>query len=199
LSGWLDRLLARFGRGGDDAVLWSVDLETTGLNPRLDRIVSVGMVPIRDGVIRYGERYHSLVRQDEVAPEASEGFRIHEILPASASESPTEGEVLAEVDRRLGEGALLAHHAPLDVAFLKEAYRRHARVWPRPRVVDTIDLLVAAHRRRHRFTPHPPAPRTGLADARGALGLPPHEHHNALADALATAELFLALRHALKN
>ena len=199
MSGWLDRLLARFGRGGGEAVLWSVDLETTGLDPRSDRIVSVGMVPIRDGVIRYGERYHSLVRQDGLAPEASEGIRIHEILPASASGSPTETQVLAEVDRRLREGALLAHHAPLDVAFLKEAYRRHARAWPRPKVVDTIDLLVAAHRRKHRFTPHPPALRTGLADTRATLGLPPHDHHDALADALAAAEVFLVLRAAPKN
>lgn len=196
MSGWLDRLLARFREGGDLTVLWSVDLETTGLNPKLDRIVSVGMVPIRDGVIRYGERFHSLVRQEAVAAETSEGLRIHEILPASSSGAPTEGEVLAEVDRRLGQGALLAHHAPLDVAFLKAAYRRHARPWPGPKVVDTIDLLLAAHRRRHRFTPHPPTPRTGLADAREALGLPAHDHHDALADALAAAELFLALRHA---
>lgn len=199
MSGWLERLFARFGGGGANAVLWSIDLETTGLNPGSDRIVSVGMVPIRDGVIRYGERFHSLVRQEEVAAEASEGLKIHEILPTSASGAPSEGEVLAEVDRRLGEGALLAHHAPLDVSFLKAAYRRHARPWPRPKVVDTIDLLLEAHRRRHRFTPHPPPPRTGLADAREALGLPAHDHHDALADALATAELFLALRHASKN
>ena len=180
-------------------MLWSIDLETTGLNAKSDRIVSVGMVPIRDGVIRYGERYHTLVRQEEIAPESSEGLRIHEILPASASGAPNEADVLNEVDRRLAEGALLAHHAPLDVAFLKEAYRRHGRPWPRPKVVDTIDLLLAAHRRRYRFTPHPPAPRTGLADAREALGLPPHDHHDALADALAAAELFLALRNTLKN
>ena len=199
MSGWLDRLLARLRGGGDLAVLWSVDLETTGLNPRADRIVSVGMVPIRDGVIRYGERYHSLVRQDGVAAEDSEGLRIHEILPGSAAAAPTEREVLAEVDRRLGEGALLAHHAPLDVAFLREAYRRHGRPWPRPKVVDTIDLLLEAHRRRHRFTPHPPPPRTGLADAREALGLPPHDHHDALADALAAAELFLALRLTIRT
>ncbi|HEX6850242.1 MAG TPA: 3'-5' exonuclease [Candidatus Polarisedimenticolaceae bacterium] len=199
MSGWLDRLLARLRGGGDLAVLWSVDLETTGLNPRADRIVSVGMVPIRDGVIRYGERYHSLVRQDGVATEESEGLRIHEILPGSAAAAPTEREVLAEVDRRLGEGALLAHHAPLDVAFLREAYRRHGRPWPRPKVVDTIDLLLEAHRRRHRFTPHPPPPRTGLADAREALGLPPHDHHDALADALAAAELFLALRLTIRT
>lgn len=186
------------GKGGDLAVLWAIDLESTGLDARTDRIVSVGMVPIRDGVIRYGERFHSLVRPEGPPPGASEGLRIHEILPAAAADAPAEAEVLAEIDRRLAQGALLAHHAPLDVAFLKAAYRRHGRRWPRPRIVDTIDLVVEAHRRRHRFTPHPPAPRTGLADARHAVGLPPHDHHDALADALAAAELFLALRKSMK-
>ena len=198
MSGWLERLLARAGRGGDLSVLWAIDLETTGLDARTDRIVSVGMVPIRHGVIRYGERFHSLVRPEGPSPGSSQGLRIHEILPATAADAPVEGEIVPEIDRRLAQGALLAHHAPLDVAFLKAAYRRQGRRWPRPRIVDTIDLLVAAHRRRHRFTPHPPAPRTGLADAREALGLPPHDQHDALADALAAAELFLVLRKTLK-
>jgi DNA polymerase III epsilon subunit-like protein len=35
--------------------------------------------------------------------------------------------------------------------------------------------------------------RTDLAMARADLGLPLHDHHDALADAVATAELFLVL------
>ena len=45
-----------------DATYWAVDLETTGLDPRRDRILSVGMVPVRDGVVRWGERLYTLVR-----------------------------------------------------------------------------------------------------------------------------------------
>jgi DNA polymerase-3 subunit epsilon len=67
------------------------------------------------------------------------------------------------------------------------------RVWPAPPVVDTIALLGRAERLRHRFDPAAPEPETSLSRARRAFGLPPHVAHDALADAVATAELFLAL------
>jgi DNA polymerase-3 subunit epsilon len=41
-------------------------------------------------------------------------------------------------------------------------------------------------------------PSVNLAAARGRLGLPDYHAHDALTDAIATAELFLALRSALE-
>jgi DNA polymerase-3 subunit epsilon len=103
------------------------------------------------------------------------------------------------VDRRLGEGVLLVHHKAIDVAFLKDAYRRSGMKWPSPNVVDTVDLLVRLARRAHLSRPELPAdpPALNLSAAREAHGLPPYQAHDALTDALATAELFLVLRHAL--
>jgi DNA polymerase III subunit epsilon len=49
-SDWLDRRLAR--PAWDSVVLWALDLETSGLRPGADQILSVGMVPIRAGTIR---------------------------------------------------------------------------------------------------------------------------------------------------
>ena len=63
--------------------------------------------------------------------------------------------------------------------------------------VVTRPVADALHFRKHRFTPHPPPVRTGLSDAREAFGLPAHSQHEALGDALATAELFLLLRQGL--
>ena len=48
----------------DVPVYWALDLETGGLDARKDPIISVGMVPVRGGVIRLGEAFlRSLVRQ----------------------------------------------------------------------------------------------------------------------------------------
>jgi len=175
-------------------VLWALDLETSGLSPKRGEILSVGMVPIRAGTIRYGERYTSLVRPQAPERLSTAGIEAHHLLPAELAGAPPLSAVLPEIDSRLREGVLLLHHAPLDVGFLRRAYRRLGLPWPRPRVVDTIDLLLALDHRRHRFTPHPEPPATDLPGARRALGLPPHDAHDALADALATAELFLALQ-----
>jgi DNA polymerase-3 subunit epsilon len=182
-----------------DAVpCWALDLETSGLNPAADVILAVGMVPIRGGRIRYGERFSSLVRPPAGLPLSTEGVGAHHLMPSDLHTAPPLAAVAGEVAARLAEGPLVVHHAPTDVTFLKAAWRGLGRPWPGPAVIDTERLLVRWHHRRHRFTPHPLPPRTGLADARAELGLPPHSHHDALADALATAELFLVLRDRLR-
>jgi DNA polymerase-3 subunit epsilon len=38
----------------DSNIFWAVDLETGGLDPKSDPILSIGMVPIRNGSIRVG-------------------------------------------------------------------------------------------------------------------------------------------------
>ena len=192
---WLDRTFR--GRRWDEVIFWSLDLETSGLRAGTDRILSVGMVPIREGVIRYGERFYSLVRPPTLDGLSTEGLRAHHILPAEIADAPPLAQVLPEVDRRLREGVLLLHFAKLDLAFLRDGYRRCGLDWPRPRLVDTVNLLLDLHGRRQQWTPHPPPPKTALSEARAALGLPAYPNHHALSDALATAELFLVLRSRL--
>jgi DNA polymerase-3 subunit epsilon len=169
----------------------------SGLRPRADRILSVGMVPIRQGVIRFGERYYSLVRPPDLEGLSTEGVRAHHLLPSDIADAPRLTEVLPEVDRRLREGTLLVHFAQLDLAFLRDGYRRCGMRWPHPPLVDTMNLLLQHHQRLQQWTPHPPPPRTALAEARVDLGLPAYPAHHALSDALATAELFLVLRSKL--
>ena len=185
-----------FGGGPrwDEAVIWALDLETTGLRPDTDHIISIGMVPIRSGVIRYGERWQQFVRPAGVENIPTDGIRAHHILPAELGDAPAIGEVLPDVDLRLREGALLVHCADLDLRLLRREFKRHGRPWPKPVVIDTVALVLRWHDRQQQWTPHPPPARTALGDARADLRLPEYPSHDALSDALATAELFLALR-----
>jgi DNA polymerase III subunit epsilon len=182
----------------DQAVFWALDLETTGLDPAADRIITVGMVPIRGGIIRYGERYRQLVKPEGLDDLSTDGIRAHHILPAELSGAPAPDEILPAVDARIREGVLLVHYAPLDLRFLRAAYRRARMVWPGPRVVDTVELVLRWHHRQQQWIPHPLPPRAGLSEARASFHLPEYPAHDALVDAVATAELFLALRHALR-
>jgi DNA polymerase-3 subunit epsilon len=175
-----------------------LDLETTGLSPAIDDIVSVGMVPVRNGAIRWGERLYTVVRSHGTPPIQPQALGVHQILPGETDQGPDLERVLAEVGRRLEESVLVVHHAGIDVRFLQRAFGRFGWRWPRPPVVDTVRLLAKLERRLAQLEPYPaPVPR-GLAEARRRLGLPDHRAHHALADALATAELFLALRARLR-
>ncbi len=179
-----------------DAVYWALDLETGGLSPGRDPILSVGMVPIRDGVARLAESYATMVRPPRSSGAPSAGaVAAHHILPGEATNGLRLVEVLPEIDRRLREGVLLVHHARIDVTFLKRAYRAMFRRWPRPKVVDTVSLIWKLSW-RGRFLGAPPGtvPTLRLSEIRDELGLPGYPAHDALTDAVATAELFLVLR-----
>jgi DNA polymerase-3 subunit epsilon len=182
-------------------VYWSLDIETGGLDARRDPIIAVGMLPIREGVIRLGEAYQSLVQPEAGREIRPESVRAHQLLRREVGQAPQLGQVLLEVDRRLREGALLVHHQAIDVQFLKNSYRRLGRRWPRPPVVDTAELILKLDRKSRFLRPadglaEPPS--TNLAEARRHHGLPEYTAHDALTDAIATAELFLVLRQLLQ-
>lgn len=180
----------------DSVTYWALDLETGGLDPRSDPILSVGMVPVRSGGIRLGEAFSTLVRPEDVRAIDPGSIRAHHLLPGDVREAPPIAEVLGEVDRRVREGALLVHQAALDVPFLRRAYRRAGLRWPSPPVIDTVALLLKAARRARFVDPDAPEqePELNLAKARRRLGLPDYGAHDALTDAVSAAELFLVLR-----
>jgi DNA polymerase-3 subunit epsilon len=187
-----------FGRspGWNEVDYWALDLETGGLSPGKDPILAVGMVPIRKGIIRLAETYATLVQPPREAPHSPAAVAVHHILPDEARAGLPLFLVLPEIDRRLREGVLLVHHARIDVTFLKRAHRALLRRWPAPRVVDTVALIwkLASRGRFLGGVEGKPEPTFHLGEMRSDLDLPPYPAHDALTDAIATAELFLALR-----
>ncbi len=182
----------------DSLVYWALDIETGGLEPGRDPILAVGMVPIREGRIRFGEAFRSFVKPDPGSAIGRESVRAHQLVLGEVRDAPTVEQILPEIDRRLAEGVLLVHHRAVDVPFLRRAHRRAGIPWPSPPIVDTVDLLVRlAHRRRFRSPMLEGEVSLNLGTARTAHGLPTYQAHDALTDAVATAELFLVLRHEL--
>lgn len=179
-------------RSRDPRRLLALDLETTGYDPRAAEVLEIGTVPIADGAIRIGEATRTLVRPARRS--AVEGIVAHHIRPSDVADAPTLEEVLPDVLAAIADTeALLVHHAPLDVTVLRRACEVTGLTWPQPRVIDTMELIERVRRRERATSRGRRLPRE-LGAARAALGLPPHQAHEAVADAIATAELYLALR-----
>jgi DNA polymerase III subunit epsilon len=180
----------------DSVVYWALDLETGGLDVKRDPILAVGMVPIRGGVVRVGESYRTLVRPERAHPLHPDAIVVHQLVPADFAEAPAISQVLPEIEARLRDAVLLVHHRRIDVHFLRRAFKAAGRPWPKPPVVDTAELLKRVGRARN---PNATADQLALnlSEARRRFGLPPYQAHDALADAVATAELFLVLTHVL--
>jgi DNA polymerase-3 subunit epsilon len=183
----------------DSVTYWALDLETGGLDAGKDPIIAVGMVPIRGGRIRLGESFRTLVRPGGRRRIDPASVRAHQLVEREVQDAPPIDEVLPVVVRQLRGNVLLVHHKAIDVAFLQEACRHTGVKWPGPKVVDTVDLLLRAAKRARFTAPYQvrDRPLLNLSAAREAHGLPPYQAHDALNDAVATAELFLVLRHEL--
>ncbi len=165
----------------------ALDYETTGLDPKSDEILSVGFVPIRRQSLRLGESGYFLAKPTRAIPESS--AVIHGILDDRAAEAKPLEEVLPILLKALAGRVLLAHHAAIEYHFLDVACRKIYRSPFLCPVVDTLALEV------RRFRSRDEAMRSGdlrLNKARSRYGLPRYQAHNALTDAIAAGELFLA-------
>lgn len=165
----------------------AVDLETTGLDPARNHIVSIGYVPIRRLRIRVSEAAHLYVRIDGSVEQSA---TIHHIRDADLCDGVPEADALARLLEALRHRVLIVHHAPMDLGFLNAACRRHFGVPLLVRIVDTLDL---ARQRRTRGENQVREGELRLNALRTDYRLPRYGAHDALTDALATAELFLAM------
>lgn len=180
----------------ESVTYWALDLEMGGLDPRKDPIIAVGMVPVRGGIVRLGEAYRTLVRPGEGGAIDPESVRAHQLLWGEVQGAPPPLEVLPEIARRLRDAVLIVHHKAIDVTFLRHGFQAVGLRWPDPRVVDTARLLVKIGKMSQPDLPYDMQP-LNLGRARRAYGLPEYQAHDALTDAVATAELFLVLRKKL--
>lgn len=165
----------------------AVDLETTGLDPRHDHILSVGYVMVHGNRIDLASAHHRLVRTVRAIPEAS--AVIHQITDDQAASGDALAEVLAELLAQLAGKVMIAHYADVEHGFLSFACKR---IFGCGLLVPIIDTQVLARRgferRQAVFRPSD----LRLHALRARYNLPRYGAHNALSDALAAAELFLA-------
>mgnify|MGYP002713022711 CR=1 FL=1 len=165
----------------------AIDFETTGLDASQEQILSVGYTTVKGDRLMLKDATHILIRPTVDIPEAS--AVVHGILDDKAATAQPLEAVLPIILQALKGKALLAHHAAIEYEFLDHACRNlygYPFLCP---VVDTLALEVRHFRRQDR------AIRSGdlrLAKARARYGLPRYPAHNALTDALAAGELFLA-------
>jgi DNA polymerase-3 subunit epsilon len=171
-----------------DTVIVSMDFETTGLDTQKDDILSIGYVELQHGAIRLAGATHIYLEAQQAIPEASAVIhRITDDIAADAGKPLS--AIMTEMLDYLKGKVILAHHADIERTFLQKACKElwgFAPIFP---MIDTLELARQWFDRRNmHFSPH----ELRLFNLRDRYGLPRYPAHNALTDALSTAELFLA-------
>ncbi len=165
----------------------ALDLETTGLDQRKDAILSVGHVSLGGGRIDLASAQHRVVRIVGDVPAAS--AVIHQITDDQAALGEDLPVVLADLLRALAGKVLIAHHARVETGFIGSACRQ---VYGVGIIVPVVDTQVLAQRQLERRQIAYKGSDLRLHALGERYNLPRYSAHNALYDALAAAELFLA-------
>jgi len=166
-----------------DVRFLAVDLETTGLDPEADRILSIGWVPVEEGRIRLGRAGYAVIRHAEVA--RTDAVLVHGLTREVLERGAPLETVLAALMPELAGSVLVAHESSIERAFLGRACERAWGVRPEVPVLDTVrvERSLAGFGRESRDL--------RLPALRERYRLPPHRAHHALSDAVAAAEVML--------
>jgi DNA polymerase III subunit epsilon len=170
-----------------DAEYASLDFETTGLDMQTDTVVSFGVVPVSGGRILMAGAIHQLI--DPSVPPSPRSQTIHELRPQDLAGSPRIEEVREALRVALEERFLLVWYAEVELNFLKEIFGGPRRSWRR-RTIDVRNLAIAADGMPADLRLQPGY---GLSATAKRYGVPVASPHEALDDALVTAQLFLVL------
>jgi DNA polymerase-3 subunit epsilon len=176
-----------FDRGPEGEAV-AIDCETTGLDPRKDDIVTVAAVKIRGNRILTSERFEATLRPSvEMNPEA---IKIHRLRERDVAMGRAMADVLPPLLRYIGGRPLVGYYLEFDVAMI-DRYLRH---WlgielPNP----TIEVSKLYYERKYADAPPGTRIDLGFAAILRDLGLPMLDQHDAYADALMTAMIYLAL------
>jgi DNA polymerase III subunit epsilon len=160
----------------------AVDVETTGLDPRRDDVVSFAAVPVDRGRVVVRDAVAGLVRPS--VPPSDASVEVHGLRAADLASAPPPEEALPRLAAALRGRVPVAHAAWVERSFL-----RPLDVGMPRRVLDTAVLWRALCVERGEGDPG----WCELAAVAEGLGLPAHRSHHAEGDALTTAQAFLAL------
>jgi len=166
-----------------------VDTETSGLDPKRDRLIAIGACAVAAGALRVGESFEALLHQEQ--PSAVANVLIHRIGHDAQGAGQPPAEALAAYLRFARRDTFVGYHAPFDLLMLQGAARDLLGISYRPAWVDLALLLPA-------LEAVPDAARWELDQWLARFRLSAFERHDALADAAATAELFLIALHKVR-
>ena len=196
------RLKAFYARGVpsgkcpiQDVPLVALDVETTGLDPMRDELVSIGIVPMTLTRIQSSaSQYWVLKPTVELTPES---VAIHAITHAQIASAPDLSVVLDELLLALAGRIVVVHCRDIERRFLNAALKARINEGIEFPVIDTMELEARLHRKppsffTRLFGRRRPAESIRLAASRDRYHLPRYRAHHALTDALASAELLQA-------
>lgn len=167
-----------------------VDVETSGLNIKKDRLIAIGAVAVVNGRVALADSLEIVLQQQKVSDK--DNILIHGIGGEVQREGVPPAQALLSFLEYVGKSPLVAFHTAFDQAMIGRAVRTFLGFRLEHPWTDLAYVAPALYPRlcrSHRSLDH----------WMEYFQISNYARHSALADALSTAELLLALRPRLKE
>jgi DNA polymerase-3 subunit epsilon len=157
-----------------------VDVETTGLDTRADRMISIGAAGVEHGELRVGDTFSAVLRQSRSSN--ADNILIHQIGAEAQLSGADPQQTLLDFLEFAGKAPLVAFRAEFDRVMLERACKEELGFRPAVPWIDLAFVLPALFQTTHRDT---------LDQWLGHFNIEAIDRHDALSDAWGTGELLL--------
>ncbi len=158
-----------------------VDVETSGLSLQEDKLISIGAVAVVSGKVVLGDSFY-VVLQQRLASE-KDNILLHGIGTAEQLEGVPPADALLDFLEYLGKSPLVAFHVTFDETMIRRAMIEHLGSTFKHPWLDLAYVMPS-------LNPALAKKLHALDDWVGHFDIRMGVRHNALADAMATAQLF---------
>lgn len=167
-----------------------VDVESSGLNVRKDRLIAIGAVAVVNGNIVLADSLDIVLQQSRISERGN--ILIHGIGGEAQRQGMPPAEALLTFLEFLGNSPLVAFHVAFDQAMIGRAMKEHLGFRFQHKWADLAYIVPALYPQLARSY-------RSLDEWMAFFRIGNYARHSALADAMATAELLLALRPRLEK
>lgn len=165
-----------------------LDLETTGLNVKEDRVVQIAGIAMEGARTLTEPRLDLLINPGIAIPPAA--TRVHSITDQQVAEAAKFTEILGPLTNLIADRVVVGHHISFDLAVLKHEAARAGAAWRDPQRLDVGQLLGALQ---------PTLPDLALETVAEFLDVAITKRHDAMGDCKATAEVWSRLLKLLRE
>jgi DNA polymerase-3 subunit epsilon len=164
-----------------------VDLETTGLDPKNDRIIEAAFVKFK--IDQPLDSYETLI--DPQCPIPEETIAIHHITNAMVAGKPTIAEILPILLKLIDNHIIVGHGIGMDIAFLLSACKQHEipTTLSKNESIDTLRLARL----------YGESPSNSLETLRQHFNITAEGAHRAMSDVIVNIEVFKYLTTQFKT
>lgn len=163
-----------------------IDLETTSLRALDGEIASMGWVLVKGAAVQLSSAEHYYAK---IQSGVGQSAVIHQIRDSELDNALPVADIMARLLEVAAGKVLVFHNACLDMDFLNTLA---TKLYGDTLLAPVVDTLLLERRRLQRRDAVPRSGELRLHSCRLRYGLPDYPAHDALTDALATAELLMA-------